>query len=251
MTRLSGPAVRGGTAVGGTAGRRVRRTRRGGGTRRGGRRPRRRGTCGPHSRRGSRSGGRTTPSLTGTGPGPGAPALDLAASDRPSPPGRAGRWKSASASALGFLPSPRRSRRDTLGARGGGGSHTGTPCLGPGRERSYGGARASGRGRGRRAGRLHRILHPGTPIGRRRRRVRRRRTTRRAAVAGLSAEAGRRPFGAQLVTGAGRGLAAAGSAGRGRSAGGQRFARRSAPRVRCRGRWARCSDRAESAPVGA
>ena len=51
----------------------------------------------------------------------------------------------SSVSAFGcFLPSPRRSRSGTFGARGGGGSHIGTAWSGWGRDRSFGSAAAGG-----------------------------------------------------------------------------------------------------------
>lgn len=195
--RLCGPAVRGGTAgggppVGGVAVRGGAEVRAGADVRGGG----------AEARGGAATGGVTAAAAPAAG---GALVLDLPASDLAFASAAGGRWKEASVSALGcFLPNPSRSRSGTLGARGGGGSHTGTPWSAWGRERSYaaepegpvfGGAPADCCG----------YCAPGRPLA--------------GGAIGFGVCAllggrplpgcadGRRPFGAQLVTGAGRWLA--------------------------------------------
>jgi hypothetical protein len=122
-----------------------------------------------------------------------------------------GRWYAVFGSAS-FLPRPRRSRQDCLGPRGGGGSQTGTPLSGRARDSGFGeplvrGVPAAGAAFGARPGVL--AVRPfgaggavGAPAG------------GRPAPPGWVAAGwvvvpacvapGRRPLGAQLVTGAGR-----------------------------------------------
>ena len=172
VARLSGPAARGGAAVGGppVGGVAVR----GGADVRGG---------GAEVRGGAATGGVTAAAAPAAG---GAVGLNLPGSDLIFASGAGGRWPPASASVLGgFLPSPRRSRSDTLGGRGGGGSHTGTPSSGWGRERSYGAEPAGAVLAGAPADCIG-YCTPGRPLAGGAVGVGRRPAARRAPVAGLS-----------------------------------------------------------------
>ena len=128
-----------------------------------------------------------------------------------------GRWYAVFGSAS-FLPRPSRSRQDCLGPRGGGGSQTGTPLSGRAcalrvRARPLVRGVRRGRGRVRSPTRRARVA----PVRRRRRaRGTGRRPTRATGwvaagwvVVPACVAPGRRPLGAQLVTGAGRWPAAA------------------------------------------
>jgi hypothetical protein len=117
-----------------------------------------------------------------------------------------GRWFGAFGSAS-FLPRPSRSRQDCLGPRGGGGSQTGTPLSGRTRDSAGGdplvrGVAAAAAAFGAWAGAL-----PARPFGATAGEVGALAGGRPAPLGWVApgwAPPGRRPLGAQLVTGAGR-----------------------------------------------